>query len=189
MTPDQAEAALRGELAQHASNIDSTSQKLGMQLTPGQRNALVSFSYNTGAGPRVLQQSGGDLTQIPGLMAQFTHVTNSDGSKSVLPGLVNRRTTEIAMFGGNAPMVSPNQPLLPVIPSQPAPLQTVNNPVASLPVGLPFKSLMPVSLIPQIPQIGNTMTPAQLLAPVQNNSVRIANSLPSLFIDPTVSGS
>jgi GH24 family phage-related lysozyme (muramidase) len=90
----QATDRLRSELSMHAGRIDSAARKTGVSLTPGQRDALISFDFNTGEGAHLLESSGGNLGEVQKRMALYTHADHKE-----LPGLVARRKQEIAMFG------------------------------------------------------------------------------------------
>jgi GH24 family phage-related lysozyme (muramidase) len=50
LTEPQADARLREELSMHAGRIDKAAQATGVSLTQGQRNALISFDFQHGAG-------------------------------------------------------------------------------------------------------------------------------------------
>ena len=93
ITPEIAEQRLNDELSKSATRIDAAAKKSGITLTANQRDALTSFDYNTGRGSSVISQAQGDATKIPGLLSQFTHAGGNE-----LPGLVDRRKQEIAMF-------------------------------------------------------------------------------------------
>jgi GH24 family phage-related lysozyme (muramidase) len=179
ITREQADLALRAELAKHAAMVDAAAQRYGLHLAPTQRDALVSFDYNTGSGPRLLERAGGDLSKIPALMGEYVNVTEADGSKHPLAGLVSRRNSEISMFTGGPYAGLPSQTV-----SNSTPLAQANAPVASLPAlvsGLPSVESL------QIPTKATRSQVAQLqMEPVRNDSIRIAQSLPSLFIDPSV---
>jgi GH24 family phage-related lysozyme (muramidase) len=90
-----ADARLRSELAGHASRVDNYAAQKGFQLTPNQRHALISFDFNTGDAPRVLERSGGDLSKVPAIMQEWRMAGGQ-----VNQGLVNRRAKEAAWFNG-----------------------------------------------------------------------------------------
>lgn len=184
ITREQAEVALRNELAKHASLVDTAAQQYGLNLAPAQRDALISFSYNTGSGPRLLERAGGDLSKIPALMGDYVNVTEKDGTKHPLAGLVSRRNAEISMFTGGPYAGLPSTTVARSQGSEGA----ANAPVASLPQLLSgdIPMLPPVESL-TIPKIPTRSQVAQLqMPPVVNNSVKIAESLPSLFIDPSL---
>jgi GH24 family phage-related lysozyme (muramidase) len=88
-----AEARLREELSMHAARVDETARKLGLALSRGQRNALISFDYNTGQGAYLLESSGGNLNEMKRRLKLYTKAGGQE-----LPGLVNRRKTEAQLF-------------------------------------------------------------------------------------------
>ncbi|MDR3418697.1 MAG: hypothetical protein P4L83_21195 [Nevskia sp.] len=94
ISPEEADARLRSELAGSAARVDDAAARAGLTLNPNQRNALISFDYNTGAAPSVIGQAKGDVGALPGLMGAYT---KQDGNE--LPGLVTRRAAEADMFG------------------------------------------------------------------------------------------
>jgi GH24 family phage-related lysozyme (muramidase) len=101
ITREEAERRLGVELARHGANIDRAAKAVGLALSGGQRDALIDFDFNTGAGGKVIAGSGGNLSRILSNMMQYTHA----GGK-VDPDLVGRRGREAALFsaqtgGGN----------------------------------------------------------------------------------------
>jgi lysozyme len=97
ITAEQATELLRGDVAfaEHAVNCLVTPK-----LTQGQFDALVSFTYNEGAGR--LQSStllkvlnAGDYAAVPAQLMEWVY-----GGGVKLPGLVTRRAAEAAMFVG-----------------------------------------------------------------------------------------
>lgn len=93
ISPQQAEARLRSELAMHAGVIDDAADDVGLRLTQGQRDALISFDFNTGKGDYLIRNSKGNVSEILRRMKLYTKA----GGKT-LPGLVNRRKAEAEMF-------------------------------------------------------------------------------------------
>lgn len=179
ITREQADAALRAELAKHADAMNAVAQQYGLHLAPTQQDALVSFDYNTGAGRRLLERAGGDLSKIPALMGEYVNVTEADGSKHPLAGLVSRRNAEISMFTGGPYAGLPSNTV-----AASAPMAQANAPVASLPSlvsGLPSAESLKIPTKAPRSQVAQLQMP-----PVVNNSVKIAESLPSLFIDPSL---
>jgi lysozyme len=83
--------------AEHAVNA------LGMTLSQGQFDALVSFVFNCGPGTLAPSSSLGHALREPGMkgvpaaMALYVH----DGLRRVLPGLVKRRAAEGQLFRQN----------------------------------------------------------------------------------------
>lgn len=86
-----ADSRLRDELSTSATQIDDAATRNNYTLTPGMRNALVSFNYNTGKGAYVLDTSGGDINKVKSRMALYV---KSGGA--VTPGLQARRQKELA---------------------------------------------------------------------------------------------
>lgn len=95
LTQSQAEARLRSELSMHAGNVDQAAQKVGMRLTKGQRDALISFDFNTGRAEYLITSANGDIDEIRRRMPSWNKAEKG-GPPS--PGLVNRRNAELAMF-------------------------------------------------------------------------------------------
>lgn len=91
--PAEADRRLRSELTASAKDIDKATQSAGVELTPSQRNALISFHYNTGKGDYLIESSGGDLAEIQRRMALYVYFKGK-----VNDGLVNRRRAELEMF-------------------------------------------------------------------------------------------
>lgn len=91
----QAEQFLRQDLANFEDDVSSLAQSTGVQLTQGQFDALVSFSYN--CGPGNLRKSGvmqmlksGNISGAQNKIKQYIH----DKAGNTLQGLVTRRATE-----------------------------------------------------------------------------------------------
>jgi lysozyme len=93
LTKGEADTRLREELTMHAERIDRSALKTGVKLTPGQRNALISFDFNTGRGGYLLEDSQGDLTEVRRRMLLYTKAGGEE-----LPGLVKRRKREAKIF-------------------------------------------------------------------------------------------
>lgn len=103
ITPDQAEADLRRELASAAGHVD----RFAPGLPTGHRAALTSLTFNSGPG---WQSKGlgaavkaGDWQTAAQRFSQYNKVTNPDGSMTVLPGLARRRATELSWMGQAMP--------------------------------------------------------------------------------------
>jgi GH24 family phage-related lysozyme (muramidase) len=92
----QADARLRQELSTSAQSVDAAAKQGGWNLTQAQRDALVSFDFNTGAGASVLSRSKG-IADLQARMSQYTKQAQG-GQMVELPGLVNRRKAELAAF-------------------------------------------------------------------------------------------
>lgn len=100
ITAAQAENFLRSDL-QVAEN--AVRKYVKVPLTQGQYDALVSFTYNLGAGTlknsKLLQYlNKGDYASAQKEFGRFIHADNR-----VFPGLVKRRREEAAMFGNQGP--------------------------------------------------------------------------------------
>lgn len=99
ITEQQAEELLRKDAAQVEAQVLRT---IKVPLTQGQFDALVSFTYNLGAGnladsTLVRLLNAGDYM---GAAAQFDRWNKAGGK--VLKGLVTRRAAERAMFEGGS---------------------------------------------------------------------------------------
>ncbi len=91
----QAEQYLRNDLASFENDVSSLAQSMGVKLSQGQFDALVSFSYN--CGPGNLRSSGimqmlkaNNISGAQNKMKQYIH----DAAGNALQGLVTRRATE-----------------------------------------------------------------------------------------------
>jgi GH24 family phage-related lysozyme (muramidase) len=93
LSQSQADQRLRDELTMHAGNVDKAAAEAGIKLTPGQRNALISFDFNTGKGAFLIESSGGDIEDIKRRMPLYNKASGSTNK-----GLVNRRKKELAIF-------------------------------------------------------------------------------------------
>ena len=101
-TRQQAEEALRRELAKHERIV---TRLVTVDMTQGQFDSLVSFSYNCGGleGSTLLRKlNRGDVI---GASNEFRHWTKATvkGTKVQLPGLVRRRKAEAALFVSDLP--------------------------------------------------------------------------------------
>lgn len=97
ITKERAEELLRDDVKRFE---DQVLRLVKVQLTQGQLDALVSFTYNLGAanlGNSTLLRllNAGDYK---GAAAQFDRWTKAGGKE--LPGLVKRRAAERALFEG-----------------------------------------------------------------------------------------
>lgn len=93
ISQEEADRRLAEELQSHADRVDQAAAAARYNLTPQQRNALISFDYNTGRGVDLIGRAGGDLSFIPNKMKEYV---NFQGKQ--LPGLVKRRQAEIDLF-------------------------------------------------------------------------------------------
>lgn len=87
-----ATARLISEVEVHASAVDSAAKRANLQLTAGQRDALISYSYNcgTGAMQKLIASVNGDPSKISNAIANGIRTTGGKFSR----GLVNRRNAE-----------------------------------------------------------------------------------------------
>ena len=93
LSKEEADARLREELSMHAGRIDTAAQTTGIKLTDNQRNALISFDFNTGRGGYLLETSNGDMQEVKRRLLLYTKAGGEE-----LKGLVNRRKREAALF-------------------------------------------------------------------------------------------
>lgn len=95
---------MQSELANHAARVDAAIQKSGQPFTQNERDALVSFDFNTGAGESVISRFAGDKKSLVSKMAEYNKLDKSDKEPS--QGLINRRNAEIGLFSRpDAPQV------------------------------------------------------------------------------------
>lgn len=109
-TLDQANAALMAEMEEHEANVE---RLVKVSLNQGQFDALVSLCYNIGAGnlgksALLKHLNNGDYARAASHFADFKYakvqgdtakrMKVKDGTSVVLPGLVERRANEAAMF-------------------------------------------------------------------------------------------
>ena len=64
VTKGEAEVRLTQELSVHAGIVDRAASSVGLKLTPGQRNALISFDFNTGSAKELITSSKGNIEEI-----------------------------------------------------------------------------------------------------------------------------
>ena len=96
ITKEEAAQRLNEEIASHAERIDMAQEEAGIVLSEGQRNALISFDYNTGEGVSVIKRFGGNPAAMKQKMMEYAQ------SK----GLANRRLKEIALFDAKDAVVA-----------------------------------------------------------------------------------
>lgn len=101
ITQDQADALLRGDLAEFEHGVE---ELLAHDATPGQFDAMVSLAFNAGLATfkssDVLQFfNQGNLTAAA---ESFGHIiwATVNGQHVILEGLVNRRIAEAVLFMG-----------------------------------------------------------------------------------------
>jgi GH24 family phage-related lysozyme (muramidase) len=98
ITKEEAAQRLNEEIASHAARVDKAQEEAGILLSEGQRNALISFDYNTGEGDSVIKRFAGNPAAMKQKMMEYAQ------SK----GLENRRLKEIALFdSGDAAIAQP----------------------------------------------------------------------------------
>jgi len=93
LSEQQATERLQSELAGHAKRIQDAAEAKGVSLNENQFNALTSFDYNTGKGADLLQRFGDKPEELAAKMLEYTKAGGEE-----LPGLVNRRRIEAALF-------------------------------------------------------------------------------------------
>jgi len=122
-TREQAEDALRRELATHEAAVN---RLVTVDITRGQRDALISFSYNLGSGALaksalLKKLNAGDNA---GACAEFAKWNKAGGK--VLRGLTIRRAKEAAMFASrDEPAPMPQKVDVPKEPMTPLQIATV----------------------------------------------------------------
>lgn len=105
ITQAEADAMLLSDCQRFAGAVDNPSNvPLTSQLNDNQRDALISFAFNCGAGNLRTLCKGRTLTEIREAMALY----NKSGGK-VLAGLVRRRAAEQALW--DTPVSAPARPL------------------------------------------------------------------------------
>lgn len=105
ITQAQAEAYLVADLKRFEDAVNA----MGLILNQNQFDALVSFTYNCGAGNLKKLVTGRSLPQIADAMLAY-----NKGSGKVLPGLVKRRQAEQNLFNfGNNTSAAPASSLSP----------------------------------------------------------------------------
>ena len=106
ITQAQADALLRQDLEKFERYVNSTAYvPITAQLNENQFAALVSFAFNCGQGNLKRLCAGRNTGQIAAAMPQYCKAA---GRK--LPGLVQRRAAEVALFNAPVTTASTNQP-------------------------------------------------------------------------------
>lgn len=92
ISESEATARLAKELQVHAGAVDSAAKSAALNFTEGQRDALISYSYNCGSGAvkKLINSVHGDSSKISSAIANGIKTA---GGK-VLPGLAARRSAE-----------------------------------------------------------------------------------------------
>lgn len=94
ITQAQADAMLLNDCQKFADAVDNPANcPLTAKLNANQRDALISFTYNCGAGNLKTLCQGRSLPEIHAAIERY----NKSG-KTVLPGLVRRRKAEQELF-------------------------------------------------------------------------------------------
>ena len=106
ITQAQADALLRKDLEKFERYVNSTAYvPITAQLNENQFAALVSFAFNCGQGNLKRLCAGRNTVQIAAAMPQYC---TAAGRK--LPGLVQRRAAEVALFNTPVTTAPANQP-------------------------------------------------------------------------------
>lgn len=106
ITQAQADALLRQDLEKFERYVNSTAYvPITAQLNENQFAALVSFAFNCGQGNLKRLCAGRNTVQIAAAMPKYC---TAAGRK--LPGLVQRRAAEVALFNTPVTTASANQP-------------------------------------------------------------------------------
>ena len=108
ITQAQADALLRKDLEKFERYVNSTAYvPITAQLNENQFAALVSFAFNCGQGNLKRLCAGRNTAQIAAAMPQYCKAA---GRK--LPGLVQRRAAEVALFNTPVTTAPANQPMV-----------------------------------------------------------------------------
>ena len=114
ITQAQADALLRKDLEKFERYVNSTAYvPITAQLNENQFAALVSFAFNCGQGNLKRLCAGRNTVQIAAAMPQYC---TAAGRK--LPGLVQRRAAEVALFNTPVTTAPANQPAIKVAEAQ-----------------------------------------------------------------------
>lgn len=93
ITEAEANRRLVSELSMHARNVDSAAQQLGLELTENQRNALISYDYNTGAAESLMFKH-----QTIAAIAKALPRSRTTEKGKFSQGVYNRRQAEARLF-------------------------------------------------------------------------------------------
>lgn len=101
ITVEQGEKYLRGDIANAEDIVNST---VSVPLKQHQFDALVSFTFNIGAGAWAVSDTlkilnNGEHHRMPARMLMWVKVTKN-GVKVVEEGLINRRLKEVRLWQG-----------------------------------------------------------------------------------------
>lgn len=95
LTREQADERLNEELAMHAKRVDDAIASTGAQLLPHQRDALISYDYNTGLGASAITKYAKSGNQA---IADAIRMGPRTSQGKYLPGLERRRNAEADLF-------------------------------------------------------------------------------------------
>lgn len=93
ITEAEANRRLVSELSMHARNVDSAAQQVGLELTENQRNALISYDFNTGAAEEFILKH-----QTIGAIAKALPRSRTTEKGKFSQGVYNRRQAEARLF-------------------------------------------------------------------------------------------
>ena len=96
ITKEEASRRLQSELAASSKRVDDAAAAAGVVYEPNERNALISFDFNTGQGQSVISRFAGDKKALVSKMAEYNKLDAGDDAPS--QGLINRRSKEIQLF-------------------------------------------------------------------------------------------
>lgn len=101
LTLAQVQALALPMIERAAAGVDSAIPEARSKLTPEQYAALVSINQNAGVvrpgSPIANAVNSGNMGAVPGLLSQITKTKTGQE----LPGLVNRRAAEVALWNGD----------------------------------------------------------------------------------------
>jgi|GEM_PF-2910044 len=95
ITRADADKRLTSELETHAARVDAQIAKSGISLNKNQRNALISFDFNTGDIETIMTSKSAE--EIARRLPTWNKFTKG-GKLVVSRGLINRRQKELEMF-------------------------------------------------------------------------------------------
>ena len=111
ITEPEARAEMNAQLQRHLNKIDQNFPN----LSPDVRNSVASLTYNVGEGwmsekgnTLAAALKAGNMPAAKQAFMQYVHVTDANGNKSTIQGLVNRRTDEARAFDGQKPQYTKN---------------------------------------------------------------------------------
>jgi GH24 family phage-related lysozyme (muramidase) len=122
-TREEAEQGLLRELTQYAAEVD---RAVTVPLTPDQRDALVSFTYNVGGtalrrSTLLKKVNKGDFVGAEAEFGRWVYGSDGGSSRKIkYAGLVRRRKAEAALFASTGVRPVPNAPAEQRMPQEPA---------------------------------------------------------------------